>query len=219
MRKMPKGGSGFRKEAARQAGILQRGSSSWRFGSGRDRYTKEITDLFKRMYRSGITIQRDARGRMIGFNGTDKALIQANDRMFELAERMAKDVQIYNQSADETYANMRRTWGKAIFVSSKDKQEFMRSMRSGDTMLINPRGRRGIASDAATRAAETGWQTNQVNNASILAEANRQMNATRNAIWQNTDSSNVAYYTNELAEQLINRYAKTERAASTRRKS
>ena len=153
---MPKGGSGFKAEAARQAGILQRGSSSWRFGSGRDRYTKEITDLFKRMYRSGITIQRDARGRMIGFNGSDKALIQANDRMFDLAERMARDVQIYNQSADETYANMRRTWGKAIFVSSKDKQEFMRSMRSGDTMLINPRGRRGIASDAATRAA---WPT------------------------------------------------------------
>jgi hypothetical protein len=216
---MPKAGSGFMSAAGRQAGFIQRGAAgSWRLGGGGSAFTREIQELYKSMYRRGLTFRRDSRGRNLEMIGSDEKWLEAGERILELAGKIAADVQIYNQPAAEHYSNLRKMWGKGVYVNAKEMREFRAGMQYGDQMLINPRGRRGIASDASARAEAVGYSHNGGSNADILLHANRQMNATRNAIWQNASRSGIDM-TGDINNELIERYEKTERAAWRRRKN
>ena len=234
---MPKGGSGFIKSASRNAGLAGRGggaSVGWRF-SNPGEYDKEIQDMFKSIYRSGVIMQRNSRGQMIDFRGSDAAIDKANARIAELAGRMAKDVQIYNSEAAGQYAQLREVWGKPVYVNPKDMREFRDSIQSGDTILVNYRGTKGTVrastglrssrtSDAAGRAAEAAqrglYRTEQNTNVGILTEANRTMNAVRASIWQRaTDRATQEYFASQIYNELWDRYNKTERAAWRRRRN
>ena len=215
---MPKGGSGFTKGAGRAAAAIQRGASKeWRLSNPGD-YTKEITDLFKSMYRSGIVMVRDSRGGFKDWGGSDAAIDKALAKINALSDRMAQNVEVYNPDAANEYARLRQTWGKPVYVNSREMEEFRRSIRSGDQMLINPRGRRGIASDAANTAAEGGYRGGN-NNVDILSRANREMNATRAAIWSRaSDQATRDHYASEIYNELMHRYERTERGAWRRRR-
>ena len=217
---MPKGGSGFLSGAGKAAEAIQRGvSRGWRLANPGD-YTKEIKDLFNSMYRSGVVMVRDSRGRMKEIGGSDAAIDRAMDRIQNLADRMAKNVQVYSQEMADYYNGQRQAWGKPVYVNAREMAEFKNGMQAGDRMLINPRGIRGIHSDAANRAVETGWRDGGNNNVDILLHANRTMNATRSKIWQNASKSGqTEAYASEIYNNIWSRYDKTERAAWRRRKN
>ena len=199
------------------AGHITRGSSSWRLYN-QGQYTKEITDLFKSMYRSGIVMRRDSRGKNLGLEGPDAAIDRALDKIQALSERMAKDVMVRVQEAQDEYSRMRSVWGKPIRVSSKDMREFRERMHAGDSMLINPRGTR-FASDAMERAREGRWQHDFKTNVDLLNDVNRKLNAARNAIWQSaTKTGQTDEYVGHFNDELWRRYDKAERAAWRRRR-
>lgn len=214
---MPKGGSGFLRGAGRAASTIQRGASrEWRLANPGD-YTKEITDLFKSMYRTGVVGVRNSRGELKEWGGSEAAFDRAMERINDLANRMAGNVQVYNREAAQTYSLLRQTWGSAVRVNAREMEEFRRGMQAGDRMLINPRGGR-TASDAENLAREGGYASGR-GNVDTLLMANRQLNATRNAIWQNASKTgSTGRYSGEIADQLWKRYEKTERAAWRRRK-
>ena len=216
---MPKGGSGFSRGAGSAARAITRGASKeWRLANP-DKYTKEIQDIFKSMYRSGVVMVRDSRGTMKEIGGSDAAIDRAMAKTQALAQKMAEDVQIYSHEMARLYNGQRQAWGRPVYVNSREMEEFRRGIQSGDRMLINPRGRYGIDSDAAIRASETGWRGGGNNNVDILLHANRTMNATRSAIWQNASKAGATeHYASEIFTRLWERYNKTERGAWRRRK-
>ena len=217
---MPKGGSGFGRSAAGVAASMFRGSSgsagTWRLGGS---YEREVRDLYNQLYRNtrtGIQVTRDARGRVERYMVSRASL----ERVSDLANRMAKDVQVYNPAAAEEYARQRSVWGKAVRVNSADLKEFRDSIRAGDTMRVNVRGGRN-AVDAATRARNAGWNTNQANNASILREANEQMNATSRQIWRPARDLGAGYqqeYSSQITRKLLEGFKRAESSAYRRRR-
>ena len=221
---MPKGGSGFGRASRYNAGLLQRGGSSgpggrWRMADP-TRYTKEIESLYRSMYRSGIVMNRDRNGRLLSWGGSDEAILNAGERIQALADRMAADVQVYNQGAAEAYGRLRQQWGRSVYVNSRDMAEVRSGMRQNERLLVNTRGRRGVSQDAAARAEATGYRANGYTNADILSQANREMNATRNSIWQSVRGTGMqGAIAGELTAQLAERYEKTERSAWKRRKN
>lgn len=216
---MPKGGSGFMGAAGRGAAHVQRGESAvWRM-SDPNRYTKEITDLFRKTYRSGVVMVRDSRGKMKDFGGSDKAIERFSLRAMELADRMAKDVQVYDPTAAREYAQLRQQWGQRVYVNSREMEEIRNGIRHGDSMLINPRGTRGWHSDASAHAEEVGWRGGGNTNTDILLRANRAMNQARSNIWRSARSYGAeGDYSSEIYRRLMDRYERAERAAWRRRK-
>lgn len=216
---MPKGGSGFMRAAGRAAAAIQRGSAgSWRLDNPGD-YTQEITTLYRQMYRTGMRIVRDSSGRFKDYASTDRQLDRTTERLQNLANRISQHVQEYNETAAREYSQMRRTWSdNPVRTNAEEMREVRAGIRSGDTMLVNPRGGRN-ASDAATRAAETGWNATGLSNADILLEANRQMNATRRQIWTNAgNNGNAEQYSGDIFNDLLGRYERAERGAWGRRR-
>lgn len=213
---MPKGGSGFGRSAAGVAAALFRGASgSWRLGNS---YEQEVRSLYGGLYRNrtGIQAIRDARGRVQTYRVSQTGLARVQD----LAQRMAQDVQVYNQAAAQEYARQRSIWGKPVRVNANDLKEFRAGIKAGDTMRVNVRGGRND-SDAATRASERGWSTSHANNASILREANEQMNATSREIWQPVSrlgQGAVQQYASEITGELLKGYKRAESSAYRRRR-
>ena len=214
---MPKAGSGFLNEARRNADRLQRGGKQeWQL-SGAKSYTAEIQSLYKDMYRNGVEILRDSRGKFKDFGGSEEALNNALDRIQDIATRMGDDLRMYDPASAETYKNMRRVWGKAVRVSPQEMREFRAGMQHGDKMLINPRGGR-TASDAENRASEGKWYTDKNTNTDILLDVNRQLNSVRNSIWRSPTQGEKEYYTSEIYSSILEYYQKTERYAWKKRR-
>ena len=206
---MAKAGSGFMRAAARAANSLQGGTGSWRLGNPGD-YTKEIVDVYSKTYRNrhGIHFDRNARGEITQKHVSRTALMNIKN----VADKIARDVQVKNEEMANEYSRMRSVWGKPVKVNSADMREIRNGMQSGDTMLINPRGGRN-ASDALTRAQDAGWQTGQTTNPGVLLEANRIMNATRRAIWQSAEKAGkLEEMSAEIFTGLLKGYASAERA-------
>lgn len=215
---MPKGGSGFRNAAWNGAVKAGKGASrDWRL-SDPTKYAKDIQKAFQSMYRSGIVIQRDERGRVIGWKGTDEAIMKAGERLLNLAQRMSNDLELYNPEQAREYSILRQKYGNAISVSSKDWKEFLNTKRARDTVLINPRGRRGIASGADARAEEVGGEGGNVVN--TLHSMNEALNDQRRMIWRKPmDGGERNEYVGNINETLIKQYERAEKAAWKRRKT
>ena len=214
---MPKGGSGFRNAAWNSAVRAGKGASgNWRL-SDPTKYAKDIQKAFQSMYRSGIVMQRDARGRVLGWGGSDEAIMKAADRLVGLAQRMSNDLELYNPEQAREYSLLRQKYGDAISVSSKDWKEFLSTKRARDVVLLNPRGRRGISSGADTRAEEVGREGGNVVN--TLHQMNEALNDQRRMIWRSADSGERRAYVGDINEALIKQYQKAERAAWKRRKA
>lgn len=215
---MPKGGSGFLAGAGKAAAAVQRGVSGWWRLANPDAYTEEIVKAYQQLYRSGGAIVRNSRGEVKRWD----AKLEQLRKLYDIADRMAQNVQEYQPEQAYEYSRLRQTWGKPVYVNSREMAEFRKMMQHGDTMLINPRGRRGIASDAENTAREGGYSYGK-GNVDTLLEANRQLNAAKKQIWQNArkvgGSAAVEGYRREIYDQLANRYLKTERAAWRRRKN
>ena len=196
--------------ATRAANSLQGGSpGSWRLGNPGD-YTKDIVDIYSKTYRNrhGIHFDRNARGEITEKHVSTTALM----RIKEVADKIARDVQVYNPDAANEYSRMREVWGQPVRVNSADMREVRSGIQHGDTMLINPRGGRSN-SDALTHAQNAGWQTEQYTNPGILLEANRMMNATRNAIWQSAGKAGkLEDMSADIFQNLLRGYARAESA-------
>ena len=117
---MPKGNSGFQ-SAAFEAGVaVGKGvKGSWRL-TDQTKFAKDIQSIYKSMYRSNIILKRDGRGKVIGWSGTDEAMLKAGGRIQALAERMSKELQIYNPEQQQKFDLLKQQYGKAMRVTSKD---------------------------------------------------------------------------------------------------
>lgn len=208
---MAKAGSGFIRAAGSVANSIQSGSAgSWRLGNPGD-YTKDIVDIFRRTYQNkrGIHFDRNSRGEIVVKHVSQTAL----NRIYDVAAKIAKDVQVYNETAAREYSRMREVWGKPVRVSSKDMDKVRSGIQSGDTMLINPRGGRND-SDALAHAQNAKWQTEQNTNVGVLLEANRMMNAMRNAKWTSAaDAGKLEEMTADIFQNMLKGYARAESAA------
>ena len=216
---MPKAGSGFTRAATKAANAIQKGMAGyWRLSNPGD-YTKDIVKAYSQLLRSGGDVIRDSRG---GFKRWDYKLDQYR-KLYDIAGRMAENVQEYQHEQAAVYSRMRDVWGKPVYVNSQDMREFRDSIKSGHTMLVNVRGVRGRDSEAMGRAAEGKWATSKVTNADVLREANEKLNTQRNSIWVSARKAggNVAVeeYRREIFTQLSERFLKVERAAWRRRRN
>lgn len=219
---MPKGGSGFARDAARQAGaLLGRGSSAnnvrWRIGSGGNvaEYQKEMTDIFKSMYRQS-TIERDERGNVVRFKISRAVYDSIGARTYNLASKIANHIEIFDPEAQSQY-NQLREQAKGIKLSSAERREIRDTLRGQQRMFVSGSGR----SDAGSRAEESGYRTDEWNNVSIARRLNENINAARDSIWHSVhkEGADAARgYTQTVMQSIFERYKKTERAASQRRK-
>ena len=217
---MPKGGSGFMKSASRQAGLAGKGGggdTKWRFANPKQ-FDKEIQDLFKSIYRSDVLYKRDSRGKVIDFRGSDEAIDKASGRIYALASKMAQDIQEFQPEAQTVYSKMLQEYGKPIYVRSKDWREFLRTKKAEDSVLLNPRGKRGVSNAADTAARESNEDSSTIVN--ILNRRNEALNAQRRLIWPSASKTgNLEGYTNQMYDLLWQRYSNVEREAWRRRRN
>ena len=218
---MPKGGSGFARDAARQAGaLLGRGSSGdnvrWRLSGNADitGLKKEMTDLFNSMYRR-ITVERDEKGNITKFSMAKQDYWDIGNRAFSLASKIANNIEIFNQTAYDNYATLREQ-AKGMKLSDAQKREIRDSLRGQQRILIQ-KGR----SDAGSRAEEGGYQTDDWVNTDIARKLNENINVAKESIWHSVhkEGTNAAAgYTLTIQKAIFNRFKKVERAAAGRRK-
>ena len=217
---MPKGGSGFMKSASRQAGLAGKGGggdTKWRFANP-GQFDKEIQDLFKSIYRSDVLYKRDSRGKVIDFRGSDEAIDKASGRIYALASKMAQDIQEFQPEAQTVYSKMLQEYGKPIYVRSKDWREFLRTKKAEDSVLLNPRGKRGVSNAADTAARESNEDSSTIVN--ILNSRNEALNAQRRLIWPSASKTgNLEGYIRQMYDLLWQRYSNVEREAWRRRRN
>lgn len=219
---MPKAGSGFKKAAYHAAASIARtgggSAGDWRMGDIGE-FADIVSGEMARLYRSGIRITRTASGDIKNVAIKPERLAQAR----EAINTSLKNLQVRDPEAQERYDRLRETWSSPTRTNAEEMREVRKGIR--DTMLINPRGGRR-ASDAQTKALQSGWDTGSMSNQEILIKANEMMNAERSQIWKSLGVAQSAGYgrTNEeysadIFGNVLEAYKGVERGAWRRRKN
>lgn len=219
---MPKAGSGFKRaaySAAAQIGRTGGGNGGdWRMGDVGE-FAEQVSGEMARLYRSGISITRSSSGRIEHVSLKPESLMRAK----EAISRSLNNIQVRDPDAQERYDRLRETWGSPTRTNAEE----MREVRQGihGTMLVNPRGGRR-ASDAQTKARESGWNTGSMSNQEILIRANDMMHAERAQIWKSLGAAQKAGFARTDAEysadifgKVLEAYKGVERGAWRRRKN
>ena len=216
---MPKAGSGFIGQAQRSAARMLSGAGgAWRIGSTGDfyGYQQEITDIYKSLYRR-TEIVRDSRGGVKSWRMNRKTMNDISQRVNNLSQRIADNLELYNHTAAQEYATLREQ-AKGIHIDQQTRSEVRDSLRNGERMLVRTTGR----SDAGSRASESGYRTSEANNTNIIRQINSNLNAARSNIWYSVHQEGPGasqYYARDVANAIMDRYKRVESAARKRRKT
>lgn len=209
---MPKGGSGFRRDARNAARQFGRGSA-WSFGNAREA-AERVADFYARTYRNNdVQFTYDRNGRL-----TDMVV---SDRFFEgvdaLSRQLAEGAVVVDKEAARTASQLRQA-ARSMRLNAGDAREV--SDRTGIRFRT---GRRGNADTAADERSSMGtFITDRTHQADIASDLQNRIRAAESSIRVPVSKAlgpgGVSSTQASIAESLRNRYQGVYERAQRRRR-
>ena len=208
---MPKGGSGFRRDAANAARQFGRGGG-WSFGNAREA-AEQVANFYARTYRNNdVQFTYDKNGQLTDIKVTDRFL----NGVDALARSLAQSAVLVDKEADNMAKQLRQA-ARSMRLNAGDAREV--SDRTGIRFRMATRGNADTAADE--RASMGTFITERSHQADIASDLQDRIRAAQSQVRTPISTAlgrgGVEATQASIAESLRNRYQGVYERAQRRR--